>query len=104
MRRRHGRAASAGGEASGETGGEASGEAGGEAGGEGGGHVSARQQRKTEEELRIVFNGQRHCYAVRNAWVTEPAWVARVRHAWREIGVEALPPMARIAAARLLER
>ena len=55
------------------------------------------------EELRVVFNGERHCYTLHNALATEPAWVSRVRHAWRAIGgVAALPPTARAAAARLL--
>ena len=31
------------------------------------------------QELRVVFNGQRHCYIVRDALATEPAWLLEVR-------------------------
>ena len=53
-----------------------------------------------DEDLRIVFNGARHCYSTRDATAAEPAWVGRVRHAWRR----RLPtaPSAAAAAARLL--
>lgn len=35
------------------------------------------------EELKVVFNGQRHCYSLRDARATEPAWIGSVRHAWQ---------------------
>ena len=31
----------------------------------------------------MVFNGQRHCYSLRDARATEPAWIGSVRHAWQ---------------------
>ena len=31
------------------------------------------------QELRVVFNGQRHCYIVRDALATEPSWLLEVR-------------------------
>ena len=54
-----------------------------------------------EEEIRVVFNGARHCYSIRDAKTTEPAWVGRVRQAWRRQLPRAAPAAA--AAARLLE-
>ena len=54
-----------------------------------------------DEEMRIVFNGQRHCYSLRDAKRSEPAWLGSLRHAWRR-----QPPQARAAAAataRLLQ-
>ena len=62
-------------------------------------------RRSAGDEMRIVFNGQRHCYSLRDAAATEPAWVSTVRHAWRQrlLGHgPALPPEAAAAAARLL--
>ena len=56
--------------------------------------------RVKHEEMRIVFNGARHCYSTRDATTTEPAWVGRVRLAWRKKLPEA--PAAAAAAARLL--
>ena len=55
--------------------------------------------------VRIVFNGQRHCYSLRNAKATEPAWVGGLRLAWRRRLQQRkpLPPPAHAAAARLLE-
>ena len=55
--------------------------------------------------VRIVFNGQRHCYSLRNAKATEPAWVGGLRLAWRRRLQQRkpLPPAAHAAAARLLE-
>ena len=59
------------------------------------------------EVLRIVFNGQRHCYSLRDATAKEPAWLGRVRLAWKQRlqGAQtpgALRPEAHAAAARLL--
>ena len=45
-------------------------------------------------EMRIVFNGQRHCYSLRDATQTEPAWIGRVRSAWR-MRLRTLPGQAR---------
>ena len=45
-------------------------------------------------EMRIVFNGQRHCYSLRDATQTEPAWIGRVRSAWR-MRLRTLPEQAR---------
>ena len=64
-------------------------------------------QRDTEV-LRIVFNGQRHCYSLRDATAKEPAWLGRVRLAWKQRlqGAQppgALRPEAHAAAARLLD-
>ena len=73
-----------------------------------GGRVDARgaagEVPREMEEIRIVFNGARHCYSVRNALATEPAWVVDVRRAWRarwRVRGE-LPRKARTAGARLL--
>jgi len=56
-----------------------------------------------EEELRIVFNGQRHCYALRNALASEPAWVHDVRRSWLGMWrAGCLPNGTHVAAARLL--
>ena len=55
--------------------------------------------------MRVVFNGQRHCYSVRNALATEPTWLQEVRRSllglW-EAG--RLPSEAHVVAARLLRR
>ena len=52
------------------------------------------------DAMRVVFNGARHCYSIRDATNTEPAWVGRVRQAWRRRLPRA--PSAAAAAARLL--
>ena len=57
------------------------------------------------EEMRVVFNGARHCYSLRDAKTSEPAWLGGLRHAWRGRLYEQrlpLPPDAHAAAARLL--
>ena len=69
--------------------------AGGNGGGDGNGGA---------EQLRVVFNGERHCYALRNALASEPAWLTDVRRAW--LGAwraGRLPRGAVVAAARLLQ-
>ena len=64
--------------------------------------------RRGEDEMRVVFNGARHCYSLRDATQTEPAWIGRVRRAWKrrldggggsELG---LRPVLHDAAARML--
>ena len=56
-----------------------------------------------QHRMRVVFNGQRHCYVVRDALATEPAWLLQVRSSWRDLGrAGRLPPEALPAAARLL--
>lgn len=72
-------------------------------------HVScgrAAEAQGVDEAMRIVFNGQRHCYSLRDATVTEPAWIGRVRHAWKRRLHEQrmqLAPGLDAAAARLLQ-
>ena len=59
----------------------------------------------SEDELRVVFNGQRHCYSVRNALASEPAWLQEVRRSWHGLWQAGrLPSEARVVAARLLRR
>jgi len=58
-----------------------------------------------EETLRVVFNGARHCYMLRDAELTSPAWVQGVAASWCRVWEQqsaVVPPPARAAAARLL--
>ena len=56
------------------------------------------------EEMRVVFNGQRHCYSLRDGTRTTPAWVGALRRSWRRRvrRGETLHPATHAAAARLL--
>ena len=56
------------------------------------------------EEMRVVFNGQRHCYSLRDGTRTTPAWVGALRRSWRRRvrRGEPLHPATHAAAARLL--
>ena len=71
---------------------------GGSGGGSGGGG------HPNEETLRLTFHGQRHCYMMRDAALSAPAWLHGVRSAWLALWEREgqLPRLTRAAAARLL--